>query len=80
MIEKKIFHGGPIITLNENQPSVEAIAIEGEKIVAVGNLEDIKRKMQNDFELINLKGGTLLPGFIDSHIHPIMFIFFFNKS
>ena len=76
MAEKKIFHGGPIITLNENQPSVEAVAIEGEKINAVGNLEDIKQKMGNDFELINLKGGTLLPGFIDSHIHPIMFIFF----
>jgi len=76
LIEKKIIYGGHILTLNENQSSVEAVAIEGEKISAVGNLTDVKNNMGNDFELINLNGSTLLPGFIDSHIHPIMLIFF----
>ena len=73
---KRIFYGGPILTLNEDQPSVEAVAIEGEKIIAVGELAEIKQKMGSEFEFINLDGCTLLPGFIDSHMHPIMFIFF----
>jgi len=44
--------------------------------IDVGNLTEIKQKMGSKFELINLDGATLLPGFIDSHMHPIMFIFF----
>ncbi len=76
MNEKRIYYGGAILTLNEDQPSVEAVATEGEKIVAVGKFTEIKQKMGDGFELINLDGFTLLPGFIDSHMHPIMFIFF----
>jgi len=75
--EKKIIYGGPILTINENQPYVEAVAIEGEKIVAVGNLPDIKNKMGKDFELVNLNGSTLLPGFIDCHLHPIVYMCMF---
>ena len=67
--------GGPIITINENQPIVQAVGIEGEKIIAVGNLEDIKSKIGKDYDLIDLKGNTLLPGFIDCHMHPIYSIF-----
>lgn len=36
-----IFYGGDIITMNEQSPSAEALAIQGEKIVAVGSLENI---------------------------------------
>ena len=67
----KIFYNGTIITLEEKQPRVEAVGIEGEKIFAVGKLAEVKKKLDHGFELIDLKGNTLLPGFIDSHIHPI---------
>lgn len=75
MNEKKIIYGGPILTINENQPYVEAVAIEGEKIVAVGTLKDVKHQL-HDAELINLEGKTILPGFHDCHCHPIAYVFF----
>ncbi len=69
-----IFCGGPIITMNDNQPVVDAIAIEGEKIIALGTLDEVKQRMGNDVKLIDLKGSSLLPGFIDCHMHPIDFL------
>jgi len=76
-LNKKIFFGGNIITMNDLQPFAKAIGIDNEKITAVGTIEDIKKIMGKNYELIDLNGNTLLPGFIDSHIHPIMFLFFF---
>ena len=73
---KKIFFGGQILTINKNEPSVEAVGIEGEKILAVGRFNDIKDNLGKDCNLIDLEGKTLLPGFIDSHLHPIILIFF----
>ena len=61
--------------MNESQPFVEAVCIEGEKIIAVGSLEGIQAKLKDNFELIDLKEKTLLPGFIDSHMHAIGAIF-----
>ncbi len=57
-------------------PSVEAIGIEGEKIVAVSNLKEVKQWMGKGCQEIDLKGKVMLPGFIDSHLHPIAFLFF----
>ncbi len=75
-LEKKIYFGGSIVTINENQPFVEAVGIEGEKIVSVGDLEAVKKALGKDSALINLKGHSLLPGFIDCHLHPIIYIFY----
>jgi len=68
---KKIFFGGPIITINDNQPYAEAVGIEGDKIVFVGVLDEFRQKMGDDCVLIDLNGKTLLPGFIDCHLHPM---------
>ena len=72
---KIIFFGGNIITLNEVNPNVEAVGIDYDKILAVGTLNRVKEKLENEYELIDLKGKTLIPGFIDSHIHAIGSIF-----
>ncbi len=69
-----IYYGGPIITMNENQPIVEAVGIKSEKIVAIGTLTEVKEYMGKDTKLIDLKGNSLLPGFIDCHMHPISYI------
>ncbi len=71
-----IFYGGPIISMDKNQPEVDAIGIEGEKIIAIGTLDAVKQRMGKDVKLIDLKGNSLLPGFIDCHMHPIIFLFF----
>jgi len=74
-IKKKIFYNGPIITLSKSQSNVEAVCIEGEKIIATGSLKEIKSKFKNNYYLVDLKGKTLLPGFIDSHMHAIGSVF-----
>ncbi|MFX1437454.1 MAG: amidohydrolase [Promethearchaeota archaeon] len=69
-----IFYGGPIITMNEEQPIVEAVGIKGEKIIETGSLIQVKKSLGKDAILIDLKGKTLIPGFIDCHMHPISYI------
>jgi predicted amidohydrolase YtcJ len=73
---KKVYYGGPIITMNDRQPMVDAIGIEGEKIITLGSLDDVKKKMNGNYDLIDLEEKTLLPGFIESHMHPISLLFF----
>ena len=75
MTVKKILFNGSIITMDENQPIAEAVGIENEKITSVGKLNDVKKDIGAEHEFIDLKGRTLLPGFIDSHMHPISFLF-----
>jgi len=75
-LKRKMYYNGSIITMNESQPFVEAVCIEGEKIIAVGSLYDIQAKIKDNFELVDLKGKTLLPGFIDCHMHTIGSLFF----
>lgn len=75
-LEKKVIFGGSIITMDDKAPHVEAVGVEGEKIVAVGSIDEVKKKMDGDYITINLNGKCLLPGFIDSHLHPIAFLFF----
>lgn len=64
----KLFYGGPILTMRREDPIAEAIAINGEKIIAVGNLDAVRAAAQGAEE-IDLCQACLLPGFIDAHHH-----------
>ena len=66
-----IFFGGYILTMDDNQPVVEAIAIEDGKIIAVGTKENIIRLRNWRTNIVNLQGKTLMPGLIEAHCHPI---------
>ncbi|NMB63034.1 MAG: amidohydrolase [Chloroflexi bacterium] len=68
-----ILHHGKIRTLNVLQPLVEALAIQGERILAVGRNEDIINIAAPDAWVIDLHGQTILPGFTDSHIHLLQY-------
>jgi len=74
--KKSIYYNGKIISLEEDTPNPEAVGIKGEKIVKVGELESVKEAMGLSSNLNDLDGRILLPGFIDSHLHPIMYLFF----
>jgi predicted amidohydrolase YtcJ len=76
-LERKIFFGGSILTMNDDQPIVQAVGIDGEKILVVGSLEEVKNKIGENYVSINLNGKTLLPGFIDSHFHIVPILFFY---
>lgn len=41
-----VFHGGNIYTIDDSNPKVEALAVKGERILAVGNLNDMKAKIK----------------------------------
>lgn len=64
---------GNIITLDEQVPEAEAVYIQDGKIVKVGDQQDIDSYITNDTEVIDLQGKTVLPGFIESHTHPLSF-------
>ena len=60
---------GTLITFDEARPEAEALALEGGKITAVGSTAEIKALAGPETKIIDAKGGTVLPGFIDSHVH-----------
>jgi predicted amidohydrolase YtcJ len=61
---------GKIITVDAKDTVVEAVAVKGDRIVAVGSSKDMRRLARKDATVINLRGRTVLPGIIDSHTHP----------
>ena len=68
---KKLYYNGTILTMDTNQPKVEAVLIENGTILAVGALKSLE-PLADDAERIDLEGKTMLPGFIDSHSHITM--------
>lgn len=60
---------GNIWTANPTQSNARAIAISGDTILAIGNQVKIKAYVGDSTSVIDLKGGFVVPGFIDSHVH-----------
>lgn len=75
-----IIHNGEILTMEQPLAQVEALAIKGEYIVAVGNENDILAMAGSNTQFIDLEGRTLLPGFIDAHAHHIGDRSYVNQS
>jgi len=64
-----IFHNGTVLTMEQDQPQAEAIAIQGERILAVGSNEEVLALQGATTQVIDLQGLTLMPGFVDAHSH-----------
>jgi hypothetical protein len=60
---------GKIITMEETAPTAEALAVAGDRIIAVGTAKEIKPYIGTSTRVIDLEGQTAIPGFIDSHAH-----------
>jgi predicted amidohydrolase YtcJ len=58
-----------IYTVNPQQPWAEALAVRGEKILAVGSAREIDRYRGPNTRVIDAQGRLVLPGFTDCHIH-----------
>lgn len=67
-----VLRGGNVRTMDAQGRTATAVAVRGERIVAVGSDAEVSNYIGHDTRVIELKGRTLLPGFIDSHIHPAM--------
>lgn len=68
-VPDKIYWGGDIITMLESDLYAEAVAVSGDRIIAVGRLRNIQQLAGPSTEMIDLQGRTMLPGFIDAHGH-----------
>ena len=66
---KKAFINGKIYTVNEKQPYVQAVVIEGSKIIYVGSENGAAKFIDAGTDIIDLKGKLMLPGFDDAHLH-----------
>lgn len=67
-----IFTGGDVVTVNDAQPTAEALAVKDGKILAVGARSQIEHAYRGPATtVIDLGGKTLLPAFIDPHSHYI---------
>ncbi len=71
-IANTIYSGGPILTINDAAPRAEAVAVKDGRILAVGALSDMLAHQDDTTEVFDLNGGTMLPGFVDSHGHAIL--------
>jgi len=67
----RILYNGRVFTGEPEHPYAAAVAIRGDRIVAVGGLAEVAKSVPASAERIDLQGKMLFPGFIDSHSHSI---------
>ena len=60
---------GHVQTLDEQSSTAEAIFIKNNKIYKVGSESEILKLKEDSTKVISANGGTIMPGFIDSHVH-----------
>jgi predicted amidohydrolase YtcJ len=68
---ERVFFRAKVFTGDPQNPYAEAVAIRGDKIIAVGNLPEVMKSASANAVRVDLGGKCLFPGFIDSHSHSI---------
>ena len=64
---------GNIITVDKNFSIAEAVAVKGDKIIAVSTDKEIRSLIGENTKVLDLKGKTMLPGINDTHVHSTLF-------
>ena len=64
-----VLTGGKVVTLDPQSRIADAVAVAGDRILAVGQVDEIAALAAADAQRIDLKGRTLIPGLIDGHAH-----------
>ncbi|MEP0710137.1 MAG: amidohydrolase [Parvibaculum sp.] len=70
--ETTVYRGGTIRTMNAAMPLADAVAVSGGRILAAGSEADVAARAGRDAKIVDLKGRTMLPGFVDCHGHIAM--------
>lgn len=80
---KKIFRNGNIFTSDDEMPYAESFVTEDGIITWIGNDCDLPETTDDvagtDIQVIDLEGQTVIPGFIDSHMHPVILAGYINS-
>ena len=66
-----VFTGGNVLTVDADFSVAEAMAVRGNRILAVGSDAEVRKAAGDAAKIVDLQGRTLLPGFIDPHTHVI---------
>ena len=64
-----VLTGGPVHPVVG--PSGRAVAVRGERVAAVGSEDDVRAFVGPSTRVVDLQGRTVVPGFIDAHVHPV---------
>jgi predicted amidohydrolase YtcJ len=64
-----VFINGNVYTANEKRPHAEAVAVKDDRIIFVGSNADAKKYQGANTRVIDLHGGTVVPGLTDAHYH-----------
>ncbi|MDF2681062.1 MAG: amidohydrolase [Brevibacillus sp.] len=64
-----VFLNGQVITVDADNSVVEAVAVKANRIVGVGTNAEVEQWITAQTKVIDLQGKSLLPGFIDAHLH-----------
>lgn len=68
-IADSVYINGNIYTMDEDQSSVTALAVKGQKLIYVGNDATAKNYIGNNTKVVDLKGKTVIPGLLEGHMH-----------
>ena len=74
--DAQLYFGGEVYTVDATLPVAEAVAVSGGKITAVGARPECEAALGSCYEPVDLRGRAMLPGFIDTHLHPLMLVYF----
>ena len=69
---RQLYVGGRVFTADLEDPWVESLVVEGERIVAVGTLAECETAAGPDAERVDVGGCVVMPGFVDGHSHLLM--------
>ena len=64
-----IINNAHVLTMDENNPIAQAIAVKENKILALGSNSEMSELVDSSTQVIDAMGSTVMPGFIESHMH-----------
>ncbi|NCF14877.1 MAG: amidohydrolase family protein, partial [Gammaproteobacteria bacterium] len=67
-----ILTGANVLSMDPEIPAATAVAVKGQHILAVGGDDDVLNLKGPNTEIIDARGQTVTPGFIDAHSHPLL--------
>lgn len=64
-----VLTNGKVVTVDDAVPEAQAVAVRGDRIVALGSSADVQRSAGPATQVIDLNGQLVIPGFIEGHAH-----------